>query len=472
MPRPASGHGAAKSSSSSIVAAAHAEHNVNMPIPNSAVGCAALLATITDLQIPHFLTPVITSATRATRDRLIIVLFSRLFDAPRKSPSPDAARRNSTGSTGTNKSSSCISHTTKWDEMQRLLTYVYVQATKVAQDMDKVLLDIDVLLRGMDDDLEEDVATGVEMVFRIEGASLRTSWHIPGEQITETQHALLSPTLSPTLSSTFDEEPSTFPVVAVGGTFDHLHAGHKILLSMAAWIAEEKLIVGVTDESLLQKKANKHVLESLDTRMRRVRRLLELFKPGLIYDIVPINDVYGPTGWDPNIQALVVSQETLSGGEAIDRHRMEKSLPPLRTYVIDVISHSSARLNEEDLELMRQTKMSSTFIREWIVKHQRNIDQVSSYVSADMASHSLPYSASVPTVNPAHRPSQLPSTLSSVGISARFESATGPGRLRSGSNSTSKLHSHARTGSNFSTTSKPHPSLPLLTDPQSPPIAN
>lgn len=41
------------------------------------------------------------------------------------------------------------------------------------------------------------------------------------------------------------------PVVALGGTFDHLHAGHKILLSMAAWIASTKLIVGITGPLML-----------------------------------------------------------------------------------------------------------------------------------------------------------------------------------------------------------------------------
>ena len=45
--------------------------------------------------------------------------------------------------------------------------------------------------------------------------------------------------------------PPLYPVVALGGTFDHLHAGHKILLSMGAWIASEKLIVGITGAPFL-----------------------------------------------------------------------------------------------------------------------------------------------------------------------------------------------------------------------------
>ena len=48
------------------------------------------------------------------------------------------------------------------------------------------------------------------------------------------------------LKSVDPSAPMFYPVVALGGTFDHLHAGHKILLSMGAWIAKEKLIVGIT----------------------------------------------------------------------------------------------------------------------------------------------------------------------------------------------------------------------------------
>jgi bifunctional ADP-heptose synthase (sugar kinase/adenylyltransferase) len=37
-------------------------------------------------------------------------------------------------------------------------------------------------------------------------------------------------------------------VAALGGTFDHLHGGHKILLTMAACITAKRLIVGLTSE--------------------------------------------------------------------------------------------------------------------------------------------------------------------------------------------------------------------------------
>jgi hypothetical protein len=41
-------------------------------------------------------------------------------------------------------------------------------------------------------------------------------------------------------------EPRIFNRVAVGGTFDHLHAGHKILLTMTALLSTKSMVVGVT----------------------------------------------------------------------------------------------------------------------------------------------------------------------------------------------------------------------------------
>jgi phosphopantetheine adenylyltransferase len=120
-------------------------------------------------------------------------------------------------------------------------------------------------------------------------------------------------------------------------------------------------------------------------RMERTRSFLQFFRPDLEYEIVALRDVYGPTGWDPNIQALVVSLETLSGAASseyldgslkllidaltVDKKRAAESLPPLRTFVIDVVSAESEKLDHEDMETLKQTKLSSTFIRDWIVKN-------------------------------------------------------------------------------------------------------
>lgn len=55
----------------------------------------------------------------------------------------------------------------------------------------------------------------------------------------------------------------------------------------------------------------------------------------------------------------------------VDKWREENGLPRLRTFVINVISHSSYRLEAEDVETLKQAKMSSTYIRQWIVSRQK-----------------------------------------------------------------------------------------------------
>lgn len=144
-------------------------------MPNSclpALGHALLLATVNDLdELPHALGPVIANAAKATKERLVIVLFSRLFNTGKSARSRSPAARRSESRGRTDSVDTVLSRAGMWDDVQRLLTYVYVQATKVAQDMDKVLLDVDVLLRGFDEDLPSELAEGMDVVFRVEGGT-------------------------------------------------------------------------------------------------------------------------------------------------------------------------------------------------------------------------------------------------------------------------------------------------------------
>lgn len=332
------------------------------------VARAVLFAYVDDLYTPpNFLASSVARAARGTTESLRIVLFSPFFDTP----GGGGAATADASSEGAG-----ISHTRHWYAVQRLLTFVYVQATKVAQDMHKVLMDVGVLLKGSKETVWQDVIEGAERTFcvsREDGSVPEVlSFLEQREDVVITKpddHPLHGvhpnpPTPDPTA-------PPLLPVVALGGTFDHLHAGHKILLSMGAWIASEKLIVGLTDDALLKSKAFKEVLEPFAVRTERARAFLRLFKPTITYDFVAINDVYGPTGWDANIQGLVVSKETLPGAASIHARRKEQGLPELRTFVIDVISATEASVDDEDAEALKKTKMSSTFIREWIVKREQ-----------------------------------------------------------------------------------------------------
>ncbi|OAQ25837.1 Nucleotidylyl transferase, partial [Linnemannia elongata AG-77] len=154
--------------------------------------------------------------------------------------------------------------------------------------------------------------------------------------------------------------------VALGGTFDHLHAGHKILLSMTAWISSHRVVCGVTDDAMLKTKKFKEFMEPLDKRIEAVERFLRIFKRGLVYEVVPISDMYGPTITDDKLEALMVSKETLKGGGMVNQERRNRNLPPLTIEVINVISPTETQVDEVSL------KISSTFIRQYLSEQASN----------------------------------------------------------------------------------------------------
>lgn len=131
----------------------------DFPTSPELVDRALLLATLPRLSTPQFLAPIISHATSTTRKRLVIILFSRFFNKEALHSHLDQGYL----------ASQAISHAGKWRAVQEILTYVYVQATKVAQDLGKVLMEVDVLLKGVNEDMDENLGAGIEMVFRVSG---------------------------------------------------------------------------------------------------------------------------------------------------------------------------------------------------------------------------------------------------------------------------------------------------------------
>lgn len=72
------------------------------------------------------------------------------------------------------------------------------------------------------------------------------------------------------------------------------------------------------------------LIEPYELRAAKLREFLEDVKPSLCYDIVPLADPFGPSVTDPDLQCLVVSEETRRGGEAVNRKRLENVIPTLK----------------------------------------------------------------------------------------------------------------------------------------------
>ncbi|XP_054848168.1 bifunctional coenzyme A synthase [Eublepharis macularius] len=153
------------------------------------------------------------------------------------------------------------------------------------------------------------------------------------------------------------EEPlQSYSDVVVGGTFDRLHNGHKILLSVSCLLAEKRLLVGVSDKDLLESKVLKELILPYEQRMTQLSEFLVDVKPSLQYEIVPLLDRFGPSITDPHLKCIVVSEETLKGGLAVNRKRMENGLAELSVHEILLARDAQHGKNEEE-------KISSSSLR-------------------------------------------------------------------------------------------------------------
>lgn len=179
--------------------------------------------------------------------------------------------------------------------------------------------------------------------------------------------------------------------VAVGGTFDHLHIGHKLLLTMTAYALDpcdgkrprpRTLIVGISADALLKNKKHAQFLQTWHERAQGVMTfLLGLldFNPdavkadavhqtsctlsnGLTIQCVELTDPCGPTITDPEISGLVLSAETRAGGHTVNEKRVEQGWEPLMILEVGVLSADDREMSDSEQSDF-SSKLSSTEIR-------------------------------------------------------------------------------------------------------------
>jgi len=138
--------------------------------------------------------------------------------------------------------------------------------------------------------------------------------------------------------------------VALGGTFDPVHDGHRALFERAFDLGD--VTVGLTSDDLAPKTRHdeRHV-RSYEERAASLTAELESYAEE--YDrTFEIRRLDEPTGiaTEPGFDVLVVSPETEAGGIRINEIREEGGLEPLAIEVVDPV-------HAEDGEIISSTRI-------------------------------------------------------------------------------------------------------------------
>lgn len=213
---------------------------------------------------------------------------------------------------------------------------------------------------------------------------------LPAGTTSSTSETIISP----------DEERSTsHAAVIVGGTFDHLHLGHKLLLTATALALDVRkdkkvLAVGITGDQMLVNKKFAEYLESWEERMQGTVAFLRAIvdfnppensstdltrteqpgpngkqasfqiMPDITVRLVQIDDPFGPTITEEVFSALIVSAETRSGGQAVNTERNKKGWASLEVFEVGVLQAGEAQEVADTSASSFESKISSTDIRQ------------------------------------------------------------------------------------------------------------
>ncbi len=126
-----------------------------------------------------------------------------------------------------------------------------------------------------------------------------------------------------------------FQTVAMGGTFDVMHAGHIALLN-AAFSTSSHVIIGLTGDSLAAKRGKK-LWHNYAERHDSLESLLKREFPGMSYVISRLDNDFGPAVLESGVEALIVSEETSPQGERLNQMRKERGMPPVHVVVVPMI---------------------------------------------------------------------------------------------------------------------------------------
>ena len=130
---------------------------------------------------------------------------------------------------------------------------------------------------------------------------------------------------------------------------------------MSAFQFGERVIIGVTSDNFMKLSGKKEVAPYSE----RVKNIEDFLKREGLYRrtlIVKLDDRFGPTIIDRNIDGIVVSRETSSSAHEANRLREAKGMPKLAIYLVDQVMAkdgkpvSSTRIRKGEIDEFGEIK--------------------------------------------------------------------------------------------------------------------
>ncbi len=132
--------------------------------------------------------------------------------------------------------------------------------------------------------------------------------------------------------------------IVLGGTFDRFHAGHEEFVKTALENGE-RITVGITTERLYRHKLLASCIEPYEVREQSAAsHIRKNRKKDTEFRTIPLTDVYGTAVTDETADAIVVTEATRKGADAINGKRKELGKKPLNVIVAPLVKGEDGKV--------------------------------------------------------------------------------------------------------------------------------
>lgn len=146
-----------------------------------------------------------------------------------------------------------------------------------------------------------------------------------------------------------------FDTVATGGTFDILHKGHYILL-LKAFEVGNHVIIGLSSDNYVNQKKKK-IANDYPIRLKNLRKFIKEKFNKSNYSIYELNNFYGPTVLNREVQAIVTTESSKENCIKINALRESKNIIKLEIVIVPLVEDhegkviSSTRIRQGEIDI-------------------------------------------------------------------------------------------------------------------------